>query len=138
VRRTRDLERRRVIERRAGNRCEYCRAPQPASGVRYHLEHIVPRALGGSDDLENLALACPTCNYYKASDIEGFDKETLTDARIFNPRIDDWSEHFDFHRDSLELTGKTPIARVTIEQLRLNQHMHIEARAHWVQLDLYP
>lgn len=37
-------------------------------GVRFRgpghatLEHLVPRAFGGSSALENLALSCPTCN----------------------------------------------------------------------------
>jgi 5-methylcytosine-specific restriction endonuclease McrA len=33
--------------------------------VRATIEHIVPRNHGGSDDLENLALACAGCNHEK-------------------------------------------------------------------------
>ena len=58
---------RETVELRAGHRCEYCLAPQPVTGIRYHLEHVFPQSLGGTDDLENLALACPTCNYYKSN-----------------------------------------------------------------------
>ena len=57
--RTRELERRERVERRAARRCEYGRAPQAVTGVRYHLDHIIPESLGGTDDMENLALACP-------------------------------------------------------------------------------
>ena len=57
---TRGLERREKVERRAARRCEYCRAPQAVTGVRYHLDHIVPESQGGTDDMENLAFATPT------------------------------------------------------------------------------
>src|SRR5258708_31688920 len=53
--RTREPERRERVERRADRRCEYCRAPQPVTGVRYHLDHILPESLGGTDDMHNLA-----------------------------------------------------------------------------------
>jgi len=62
--RKRELERRETVELRAKRRCEYCRAPQPVSGVRYHVEYIIPELHGGTDDLDNVALACPMCNCY--------------------------------------------------------------------------
>ncbi|MBV8416271.1 MAG: HNH endonuclease [Verrucomicrobia bacterium] len=34
------------------------------SGVRYHVEYIIPELHGGTDDLDNVALACPMCNCY--------------------------------------------------------------------------
>ena len=40
-----------------------------------HVEHIVPRMHGGSDDLENLALACIDCNLHKGSNLTGIDPE---------------------------------------------------------------
>lgn len=33
------------------------------------LEHVKPKALGGSNDLDNLALACQPCNYKKGQEI---------------------------------------------------------------------
>lgn len=33
--------------------------------VRPHLDHIVPRVLGGSDDVSNLGPSCWTCNSIK-------------------------------------------------------------------------
>jgi len=30
-------------------------------GATFHVEHIVPRSAGGSDTMDNLALACPSC-----------------------------------------------------------------------------
>src|SRR6202035_5587940 len=43
--------------------CEYCLLPQDAEPFfAYHVEHIVARQHGRSDDHENLALACYHCN----------------------------------------------------------------------------
>ena len=50
------------VRRRAGERCEYCGFLQEFSGLRFHIEHIVARQHGGSDESSNLALACPECN----------------------------------------------------------------------------
>lgn len=32
-----------------------------------HIDHIVPVSCGGTDDLDNLALACPPCNRAKSN-----------------------------------------------------------------------
>lgn len=33
--------------------------------VGYHVDHVVPISLGGSDGPENLVLTCPNCNHRK-------------------------------------------------------------------------
>lgn len=33
----------------------------------YHVDHIMPLALGGSNDKTNIQLLCPTCNMKKSS-----------------------------------------------------------------------
>lgn len=38
----------------------------------YHIDHVVPRALGGEDQISNLVPSCPTCNL-KKSDINPYD-----------------------------------------------------------------
>ena len=39
----------------------------------YHMDHMIPRCKGGSDDIENLALACIWCNMAKGcSDVDKF------------------------------------------------------------------
>lgn len=43
-------------------KCQYCEA----TGAN-HIEHIVPRARGGKDELENYTLACHRCNSKKSS-----------------------------------------------------------------------
>jgi hypothetical protein len=45
----------RLVEQRAGGRCEYCRMHQALKGATFHVEHVIPTARGGSDEPENLA-----------------------------------------------------------------------------------
>lgn len=50
---------------RAGYRCEYCGLDFLVSLRNYRqwqLDHIVPQLAGGTDDIENIALACRYCN----------------------------------------------------------------------------
>ena len=49
-----------LVRRRADNRCEYCLLRQEYSELTHHIEHIVAKQHGGRDDIDNLALACPT------------------------------------------------------------------------------
>ncbi len=47
------------VRRRANERCEYSRLPQYAVDLRFHIEHIIPRQHGGTDDEDNHCLALP-------------------------------------------------------------------------------
>lgn len=52
-----------------GRKCQYCHAEH----VPLEIEHITPRALGGSNKVSNLTLACRLCNQKKgATPIEQF------------------------------------------------------------------
>ena len=130
--------RRQLIERRAGWRCEYCRAPQRVCGYRFHIEHIVPRVLGGADDLSNLALACGPCNLSKGARVRGVDPLTGASAPLFHPRTDRWQAHFEWAPDGRTLVGRTPIGRSTIIALDMNAAIRLEARTDWRELGLLP
>ena len=41
---------RRLVVDRAGNRCEYCRLSQEGQEASFHIDHITPRAWGGSTE----------------------------------------------------------------------------------------
>ena len=43
--------------------------PRRGEHVRFHVDHIIPVARGGTDDLANLRLLCPDCNYIKGANI---------------------------------------------------------------------
>lgn len=51
-----------IIER-DGFRCIYCRRRD----VPLEVDHVIPQALGGSDDPKNLVSACEDCNRGKAA-----------------------------------------------------------------------
>ncbi len=120
-----------VVSLRAGKRCEYCRAPQDIIGQAFHFDHIIPLSVGGQTTAENLCLACSHCNIAKSNRSEGLDAEAGAIARFFNPRIDDWEEHFSWSRNWENLIGKTAIGRVTIVALKMNDKLLQEARPFW-------
>jgi 5-methylcytosine-specific restriction endonuclease McrA len=119
------------VEKRADARCEYCHAPQRVSGYRYHIEHIVPRALGGTNALRNRALACATCNLAKANRTQGTDRRTGVVLDLFNPRTQLWREHFRWAKDRQTLLGRTATGRATVATLDMNSEVHGEARQFW-------
>lgn len=129
--------RRGFIARRAHHRCEYCRAPQEVAAIQYHLEHIIPESLGGTDEPENLALACPTCNAHKSNHVLGRD-DAGVEHPLFHPRRDRWHDHFEFDAATCQVKGRTPKGQGTVNRLRLNAAMQVAGRKHWVELGLYP
>ena len=60
-----DEEVRTRVRSQAGDRCGYCLAPQRLVLGWLEIEHIIPQAQGGSDEEDNLWLACRLCNNYK-------------------------------------------------------------------------
>jgi 5-methylcytosine-specific restriction endonuclease McrA len=57
--------RRRDVFERSQGRCHYCHTPLMLDG-KWHVEHMLPKALGGPDDPWNLVAACVTCNLTKS------------------------------------------------------------------------
>lgn len=53
------------VLRRDNHTCRYCGAKAP--DVPLAVDHVIPQALGGSDDPSNLVTACTDCNSGKAS-----------------------------------------------------------------------
>jgi len=49
-------------------KCVLCgAAPEVDSAVRLHVDHIVPRSKGGSNDMSNLQVLCAECNLGKSN-----------------------------------------------------------------------
>lgn len=57
--------RRRSIFEDSHGRCHYCGASLELTG-KWHIEHQLPRALGGGDDSLNLVASCVRCNLSKS------------------------------------------------------------------------
>ena len=84
----------RVIVSRAKGYCEYCKSSADFSTKPFSIEHILPRAKGGSNNEDNLAYACIGCNVYKSDLTEFPDIVSQQLMPLFNPRTIDWQEHF--------------------------------------------
>jgi hypothetical protein len=108
------------------------------TGVTFHIEHIIPRARGGADNRANYALSCITCNSYKSDHVTGHDPSTGAELPLFHPRREKWGRHFRFVPATLEIRGITATGRATLARLRMNAPKQIEARALWVELEIYP
>lgn len=127
-----------TVARRAGHRCEYCRAPEAVFNFPFEVEHHVPIASGGPGDDPNLALACRSCNVHKAAAVSGWDETTAADHPLFNPRTDRWADHFEADLDTGEIRGLTPVGRGTVARLRMNDPIQLVARLTWIRLRLFP
>jgi 5-methylcytosine-specific restriction endonuclease McrA len=71
-----------VILERDGDKCAICKKPI-GDIERATLDHIVPRAFGGRDRIENLQLAHFHCNYKQGT--KGMDREkriAMRDGRL--------------------------------------------------------
>lgn len=123
-----DAATRRLVRERAGNRCEYCGLHQDHSPLTtLQVEHANPQKHGGTDAIENLALACIDWNLSKSSNIAGRDPESSGIIPLFDPRRDLWTHHFQF--DGVYIAGRTAIGRVTIAVLNMNSDFQLELRA---------
>jgi 5-methylcytosine-specific restriction endonuclease McrA len=56
--------RRREVFEKSGGKCFYCGTALRLDG-KWHIEHQMPRALMGPDELLNLVAACVPCNLSK-------------------------------------------------------------------------
>jgi hypothetical protein len=119
-------------------RCEYCKTSSRLTGMPLTMEHIKPKSLGGSDDLNNLAAACYRCNEFKGAKISEIDLRTGNSSRLFNPRTDLWSNHFTWIDGGTQVAGASLIGDVTVIALRLNNEDIIAARALWISFDWHP
>jgi hypothetical protein len=126
----------RHVEERAAKRCEYCRMHQALQGATFHVDHIVPRCLGGLSELSNLAWACPGCNLYKANRVDALSRDAGQPVPLFNPRTDRWTDHFRWNGYHIE--GITPVGRATVNLLALNHERRVMIREAEALFDLFP
>ena len=124
------------VRARARGYCEYCQLPQDYDPLPFHVEHVISKKHRGRTTIGNLALSCPGCNLCKSSNIAGRDEATGQLTRLFHPRLDPWSEHFRWR--GAVLVGRTPIGRVTVELLGINQPERVRLREILIQLHAFP
>ena len=116
------------VRERAHNACEYCHLHQDDSPwAALHVEHIIPKVHGGTDDIENLALACIDCNLHKGTNLTGINPQTSELTSLFHPRRHHWDEHFELQ--GVNLIGKTAVGRTTIRVLDMNSDDQVALRS---------
>jgi len=111
---------------RAGNRCEYCGLSQLGQEATFHIDHVVPRTAGGATTEDNLALACVSCSLRKWARQSARDPESGEESPLFNPRTQDWIEHFRW--DGERVVALTAIGRATVAALAMNRPLIIAIR----------
>ena len=126
------------IRQQANHRCGYCLSPQELVSYKLELEHIYPKALGGETVEQNLWLACSGCNGHKAMKTSAVDPLTKRTVKLFNPRQQDWHQHFEFSADYIEIHGKTTCGRATVASLQMNNIYQKAARTAWVEAGIFP
>jgi len=132
-----EVERR--VHKAARNRCGYCLSPQHLLMTPLEIDHIIPTAKGGTDDESNLWLACSVCNRRESDKTTGVDLHTGEKLKLFNPRTQQWFEHFQWSADGSLVIGLTPVGRVTVAALHLSDNKRvIRVRRLWVSVGWHP
>src|SRR5262249_14807360 len=126
------------LRRQAGTRCGYCRTSAQIIGQPLTVEHLLPIALGGSSDEDNLWLSGRRCNEFKGVQVEALDLETGLAAPLFNSRRQAWHEHFAWSKSGTQIIGLTPVGRATVIALKLNNTEIVSARLLWVGAGWHP
>lgn len=126
------------IRQQSCNRCGYCLSLQQYVYGTLEVEHIIPKALGGSSKEENLWMACRSCNSYKSDRTSGIDSLTGKTVALYHPRQQKWSEHFTWSDDGTHIVGLTPCGRVTVVTLKLNNPFAVAVRRSWVSVGWHP
>ena len=129
---------RHLVRQRARHRCEYCLSQQEYVMGRLQIDHIIPQALGGPDDADNLCLACELCNQYKWANVAGADPASGLRVPLFHPRQQIWAEHFAWSSDGVRIIGLTAGGRATVEVLQLNNNLAVTVRRNWVRAGWHP
>jgi len=117
---------RRHVEDRSQHQCEYCQMPDSLSFYSHEVDHVIATKHGGTTTLDNLAYDCWRCNRYKGSDLGSFDPESGRFCFLFNPRQQNWEDHFMLQ--TLQILGKTPEGRTTAHLLRFNTQERMTER----------
>jgi HNH endonuclease len=124
---------RKAVEQRANYKCEYCCIHQDDMFLSFELDHVIPLKHRGTNDFENLALACPHCNQHKGSDFATLSGEEI--VRLFNPRTDRWSDHFVGING--EIVSKSKIGEASVRVFRFNEPDLIILRQALIELGHY-
>jgi len=123
------------VVRRAAGRCEYCRIPVKFDFLPAQVDHIISEQHRGLGRKSNLALTCAHCNAHKGPNIAGIDPHTKRLARLFDPRREEWRQHFRFVGG--RVVGTTVCGRITVYVLNINDPIRIAIRENLMEAGLF-
>lgn len=126
------------VREAAQDRCGYCQSLQKYVLGVLEIEHIIPKASGGSDNEENLWLSCRLCNSYKGTQTKATDPISTQPVQLFNPRTQKWSQHFTWSGEGVYIIGLTPCGRATVLALQLNNIYAVTVRQAWISVGWHP
>lgn len=126
------------VRQRANRLCEYCHTNERWQYVYFTIDHVIPVTENGSNSIDNLALACFFCNRRKSGKQRAVDPESSGETFIFNPRTNNWAEHFIWSADGLQIIPLTDIGRATVELLKFNRERVLLIREADVSVKRHP
>lgn len=126
------------VRSQANYQCGYCRSLQKYVLGVLEIEHIIPKAAGGSDEEENLWLACRLCNSYKGIQTEAKDPINDRTVKLFNPRLQNWAQHFYWTNGGISIEGLTEVGRASVMALQLNNPYAVTVRQAWISAGWHP
>ena len=124
------------VAERANFRCEYCRLHSDYLFLSFEIDHVIAVKHGGTNNLDNLAYACPHCNQHKGSDFATLLDDFRNIILLFNPRIHDWNTHFETLHG--EIIAKTQIGEASVKIFQFNNPDLLIIRQILSESDLYP
>jgi hypothetical protein len=127
-----------AVRQRAGFACEYCCLAESMHPGPFEVEHVIARQHGGPTALSNLAYSCLHCNRHKGPNLAGIDRATSRTklVRLYNPRRHKWSRHFRW--EGPFIVGRTPIGRVTVNLLAMNEPLRLALREALIEEGVFP
>ncbi|MBI5384196.1 MAG: HNH endonuclease [Verrucomicrobia bacterium] len=124
------------VSERADHLCEYCLVHKENVYHGCEVDHIVSLKHGGLTVPDNLAYACFHCNRHKGTDLGSLNPETGAFVRFYNPRTDQWAQHFSFWQGRIE--PLTAIGEVTVRVLDFNHPERVALRKLLADTGRYP
>lgn len=128
-------ERFKVLER-DGFSCQYCGRRPPEATL--HVDHVVPRSLGGTNDPSNLAAACRRCNLGKSASMIGAEHMSDIPAEQMGDRVS-WDINLMYYTDIDEIPGNATTWTVMAAAMYGTELMHawmkdVAANAEWTSV----
>ncbi|MFN4255917.1 MAG: HNH endonuclease [Saprospiraceae bacterium] len=125
------------VAERADHICEYCLIHEDDLVFSGQIDHIISLKHGGPTHPDNLAYSCIICNGNKGSDVGSVLLPLQVFVRFFNPRSDEWGEHFEL-ADSGKILPKTDIGQATAKILDFNASERVAQRKALMLTGKYP